>query len=196
LLRYLVEGKLLGSKKRALLLTDSDSFQLGATVPVRARVYDREFNPLRAEQLEAEYRIEGQLRKFQLRPSSEGLGWFQGSFVPDRTGSYEISMRIPGAESEEQAVVRREVRVARPNVEIERPRMNREALVGLAEQLEGSAYYEIDEVDQIPKAIPDRHEATTVRTRPTPVWDSAWMLTALIILLSAEWAVRKWARLL
>jgi hypothetical protein len=92
--------------------------------------------------------------------------------------------------------VRREIQVSRPNVEILRPQMNRAGLVSLAAAVENGRYYEIDQANEIPPAIRDRHETTTVRSRPNPLWDTWWMLTVLVGLLSVEWAGRKWSRLL
>lgn len=196
LLRYLVEGKLLGTSKRGLILTDSDGYQLGAAVTVRARVYDEHFAPLPAGQIELAYRNDDLKHRFTLSATPDRPGWFEGRFVPDRVGRYEIALQLPGADGADQLTVRRQVQVSRPNVEILQPQMKRDALVSLASAVDDGRYYEIDEAAQLWRNIPDRHESTTVRSRPSPLWDSGGTLVLLVGLLSLEWGLRKWARLL
>lgn len=196
MLRFLVEGKQLGAQKRGLILTDADSYDLGRAVAVQARVYDERFMPLQADHVALRYQSDGARHELRLQAAPDRPGWFEGRFVPQRTGSYEITLPIPTPGQSAPLTVRREVQVTRPNVEIIHPRMNRDALAALAADVPDSGYYEIDETAQIPRAIPDRHESTTVRSRPTPLWDRGWVLALLVGLLSVEWALRKWARLL
>ena len=196
MLRYLVEGKLLGAAGRGLILTDADACRLGEAVAVTARAYDRQFNPLDADELTASYRVDDLRREFTLGRASDRAGWFEGSFVPDRTGNYEISLQLPAADPAGPVTVRREVQVVRPNLEILQPQMHRDELVALASMLDQGHYYEIDEADRIPQAVPDRRESATVRSRPRPLWDNGWVLVVLIGLLSGEWVLRKWSRLL
>ena len=86
--------------------------------------------------------------------------------------------------------------MSRPNLEILHPQMNKAALITMAEQSNGGRYWEIDEVQALPGVIPDLHEEIPVRSRPTTLWDNWKVLTLLVSLLSVEWAVRKWSRLL
>src|SRR5262249_13132785 len=52
MLRFLVEGKLAGSRDRVMLLTDRDRFQPGQTVVVTARILDEKFQPARQPTVE------------------------------------------------------------------------------------------------------------------------------------------------
>jgi hypothetical protein len=90
----------------------------------------------------------------------------------------------------------RELVVSRPNLEILRPQMHRAELVALAEHSAGGRYWEVDETAELVKAIPDLHEEVPVRSRPVSLWDNWKVLTLLVTLMSLEWAVRKWNRLL
>ncbi len=196
MVRHLVEGKLLGSNKRGLILIDGDSFQLGQAVPVSARVYNEQYEPSTVDRITLSHNCKGQKQEFELKAAPDRLGWFEGSVVAKRTGDFEILLRLDAPGEAEPIIVRRQIHVERPNIEMRDPRMQRDALMTIAAAVPGSAYYEIDELERIAQTIPDLHEATTVRTRPAPAWDSAWMLLLLVGLLSFEWTLRKWSSLL
>jgi len=155
MMRFLVEGKLLGARKRGLILTDADRYQLGSAVTLQARVYDEAYRPLDAAELTVTCRIGDTRQRATLRAMPDRPGWFEGRFVPDRTGSHELVLALPAAGGSEPLTVRREIQVSRPNVEVLRPRMNRDGLVALAEGLEDGRYHEIDEAASIPEAIAD-----------------------------------------
>jgi len=196
MLRYLVEGKLLGAKKRATILTDGTTFQLGGAINVTARLYDTRFEPLLADTVTAHYRIGSVREDLTLQRSPDQPGWFEGRFTPNRTGNYEITLTLPATAASPPVDVAHQIEVARPNIEILHPQMNREALQTLAEQSPGGKYYDVDEIGGIPSAIPDRSESMTVKSRPLQLWDNQWTLILLIGLLTIEWGVRKWVRLL
>ena len=196
MLRYLVEGKLLGAKKRATILTEGTTFQLGSAVDVMARLYDARFEPLQLDSVPAAYRVGAARQTFELRRSPDEPGWYEGRFTPNQTGTYEISLALSNGGAVAKVAVSHQIEVVRPNIEILNPRMDREALQLLADRSPGGAYYEIDQADRIPEVIPDRSESTTVRSRPIPLWDNKWTLMLLVGLLAIEWGVRKWVRLL
>lgn len=196
LVRYLSEGKLLGGSKRATLLVENDHPVLGEAVTVTARLLDSRFEPLARDEVSAQYSIEDQKTDFPLTARRDRPGWFEGRFVPDRVGSYRIRLALPGVAAEESAEVEREVQVSRANLELLNPRMDKAALMTIAEQSQGGRYWEIDETEALPGVIPDLHEEIPVRSRPTTLWDNWKVLTLLVSLLSVEWAVRKWSRLL
>jgi hypothetical protein len=196
LVRYLAEGKLLGGAKRGMIVIDSDQFALGEAVTVSARLFDARYEPIQLDQVTAYFSVEGQLTEFVLRAGRDRPGWFEGRFVPDRTGSYRISLTIPDPAAREPAEISREILVSRPNIEILRPQMDRAQLVTLAEQSHGGRYFEIDEMTEITGLIPDLHEEIAIRSRPTTLWDNVMTLLLLIVLLTVEWAGRKWSRLL
>jgi hypothetical protein len=195
-LRYLVEGKLLGSKKRVTLFTESDTFQLGESVSVTARLFDARYKPMIANEVQATYRKGSAKERFVLVASKGQPGMYEGRFTPVSTGSYEVSLTLPSPGASAPTTATRNLEVVRPNIEIANPQMNREAMTLLAERSSGGRYYDVDELAELVELIPDRHEVTTIKTRPQQLWDRWWTLSLLIGLLSVEWAVRKWVRLL
>jgi len=196
LVRYLVESKLLGGSKRGTLLTQSDQFSLGEAVTVTARLFDVRFEPLRRDELRATFAVNEERGEFTLLPDRDRPGWFEGRFVPDRTGQYRITLQLPISPGQEPEQITREVRVSRPNIEIMKPQMDLANLVMLAERSAGGRYFEVDSAAEIPELIDDLHAEIPIRSRPTTLWDNAAVLTLLIGLLCVEWAVRKWKQLL
>ena len=194
--RYLAEGKLLGGTKRGMLLTESEEFAVGEAVTVSARLLDRQYRPLNRDQVLVQYEVDGERGDLILGVRADRPGWFEGRFVPDRTGSYRLSMKMPDPTTNDPVEVVREIRVTRPNLEILRPQMDRAKLMVLADQSHGGQYFEIDEAVNIPGLIPDLHEEIAIRSRPTTLWDNWIVLTFLLSLLCLEWGVRKWHRML
>ncbi|MFQ5494359.1 MAG: hypothetical protein ACE5EX_03165, partial [Phycisphaerae bacterium] len=121
---------------------------------------------------------------------------FEGRFVPDRTGSYRLSLTLPGTERGERREAAHEIRVTRPNIEILRPQLDRRSLMTLANQSDRGRYFHVDQAGQLPAEIPDLHEEIPIRSRPTTLWDNAMVLSVLLALLTLEWGLRKWNRML
>lgn len=163
---------------------------------VTARLLDRQYKPLRRKEIEAKYTVEGDQWALVLTAQRDQPGWFEGRFVPDRTGSYRISLNMPRSSTDEVTEISREILVARPNIEILRPQMDRAKLMTLAEQSHGGRYFNVDEAGALPELIPDLHEEIPIRSRPRTLWDNGVMLAVLLTLLSVEWGLRKWHRLL
>lgn len=196
LVRSLGEGKLLGGTKRGMLMTESDQFSLGEAVTLTARLFNERYEPLNRERVPAYYEIEGERTDLELMARPDRPGWFEGRIVPDRTGTYRISVRLPGGGGADASEIVRVIRVSRPNIEILRPQMDRAELMTLADQSHGGKYFDIDEATALADRIPDLHEEIPIRSRPTTLWDRWVTLGWLVALLSVEWFLRKWNRLL
>jgi hypothetical protein len=110
-------------------------------------------------------------------------------------GSYEISAEFAGEVGEDALRVSRTVRVTRPEIELARPQLDRDALETLAET-SGGAYFTLDQADEIPDRIESQHAETVTAGTPIVLWDSVWTLVVLVGLVGVEWALRKRWRLL
>lgn len=194
LVRYVSEGKLLAGTRRGMLLTDRDQFSIGETVTVTARFLNERYEPLTNDECSAHYRVDGRQGTFTLRAQPGRAGWFEGQFVPDRSGAYHLSVTL--ADTDDPVDITREIRVSRPNIEILNPQMDRAKLVLLSAKSAGGRYFEVDEMEQLAAGIPDLHEEVLIRSRPVTLWDRWTTLVWLVGLLSVEWGVRKLYHLL
>ena len=196
LVRYLAEGKLLAGTKRGMLATESEQYSLGESVSVSATLFDERFKPLARDEVLGTYQVGAETRPLKLTARRDTPGRFEGRFVPDRTGSYRIGVVVPSVAAGEPIEIVKEIRVSRPNIEILRPRMDRDELRVLSEQSDGGRYFEVDEVSQLAELIPDLHEELPIRSRPTSLWDNWQVMAFLLTLFCVEWFVRKWNRML
>ena len=129
--------------------------------------------------------------RITLRPDPNRAGWYRGQFMPPQPARYVASIRLPGGDGGEDAVLTHAVEVRESDREILKPQMDRKQLVTLARRSAGGAYSEINDAFALPARIPDRHETTTTRGDAESLWDTGWMLAGLVGLLSLEWALRK-----
>ena len=211
-IRYLAEGRLLAGQARGRIHTDRDRYDVGEPIVFRARLTDRDYQPLARQTVQLRvHRTEAgtgngkgvsvEVRRIELQRDLIRSGWYNGQFVPARAGTYSASIRLEvdpetrGPKTGSNSITR-QFEVLESDLEIRNPRMDRDQLITLARQSAGGAYFEISEALNLPARIPDRHETTTTKGSAEPVWDTGWMLALLVGLLCLEWALRKkWAML-
>ena len=206
MLRYLVEGKLLGGRARGQILTSKDQYNLGESVTMTVRALDDRFNPLLLPLLEVVVTQVGSMDRgketqtISLAPIPGRDGYYEGRFIPSQVGALHLRAKLPvmrRGESEQGAVVEKEIFVTRPDVEMRNTAMDRAGLKELVESVGGkSRYFEIDETDAVTSLIEDRSRTSPHVGRIQPLWDNEYLLAALILLLTAEWILRKKAKLL
>jgi hypothetical protein len=186
LARYLAGGRLLGGRKRARLMLESPSYQLGDPVRVRASLLDRDFRPVEAESVELAVEREGaRVGSVQMGPLEGEPGVYTGVFYPRQYGTFELVHRL--AEGQE---VREHFRVERPAEELRDVTLARTALRRIAET-SGGSYVRPEELARLPEQLPEAGETIIEPGEPRPLWDRAWLLVALIALLGGEWLLRK-----
>jgi len=194
--RHLAEGKLLGGTRRGMIMTESDQLPLGQAVNLTARVLNDRYEPIPDDEIAVRCTVDGQTTELTLTARPDSPGWFEGRFVPNQTGSYRLSLTLPASAAGDALEAAREIRVSRPNLEILRPHMDRDAMMTLAHESAGGRYYDVHELFEVPENIPDLHEEISVRSPPVTLWDNWVVWFILVGLLSVEWFVRKWSRLL
>ncbi|HUN81872.1 MAG TPA: vWA domain-containing protein [Phycisphaerae bacterium] len=198
-LRYLVEGKLLGGKSRCQIQTAKDQFQIGESVVVTVTALDEKFAPILAPQLDLSVTAPAQVadqgepvQTIVLAPMPGREGSYQGRFIPGRAGTWQLSLKLPG-----QSVVssQRDLAVTESDLEMRNTPLNKATLRQFAEA-SGGRYFDMDDAGKLPELIPDRSRTYVVRERPRMLWDNGYLLTALVALVSVEWILRKKAKLL
>lgn len=189
-IRYLVEGRLLGEKKRGRITTDRDIYSVGARVAVSAKLFDRTFTPMADPVVDATLRGPGgEAQTFELRALTNQPGSYEGTIIIGQVGLNEIVVTLPGGD-EGMVRVGKQITAEVPRVEYADTRLNRQTLQDMALRTDG-AYFEIDQIGDLAQRIPDRIETITIKGAPAELWDTSRLLILLVILLTIEWAVRK-----
>ncbi|MDB2686961.1 VWA domain-containing protein [Mariniblastus sp.] len=199
-IRYLVESRSLEGARRGFIDLDKKKYELGQRVRFVARVMDSDYEPSTAPSHEAVVRGDNGLTKevtLKLVPNSSGS--YEGSFDAARVGSYEAVLKITG-EADETLIPPIDFRVIPPSAEAAADWMHEKLLRQIAQE-SGGKYLPLSDLKSLPELIPDAVERVDFNSPPQPLWDCSnllrWSFYLLpVLLLSAEWILRKWFKLL
>jgi len=194
--RYLVEGRALEGSRRGYMQTDRDRYELGEKITVTARLQDATYNPLTVPKVEASLQRGSESPEtVVLLPVTSQPGAYEATVTARQTGVHTLRVAVPGASDAEGAMIESPFTVEMPSVEANQVWLDKPLLKELAEA-SGGQYFEINELDKLIAAVPNKTETIEVRSKPDPLWDFRGMLVILVGLLGAEWFVRKWFKLL
>jgi len=117
-------------------------------------------------------------------------GRYEGTFTARQEGAWTIHIQLPSSNSEETGRIESRFLVELPSLETSQIWLNRPLLMDLA-KLSGGKYFEVNELDQLVAAVPNRVETIEERSPPRPLWDVPVTLILLVGLLSTEWLLRR-----
>ena len=178
---------------RGQLLLDRSEAAPGQAVTIRARLYNASLQPLIAEDVPltitdpdgASLTIPDRLTAGTRQP-----GQFQTSFRPAKPGLHRITVPIP----ESPDVLSATLEVIVPGLESENPVQDTETLTRLTRETQGR-YLTLSEISTLPSLLPDQSQPVIVDEQLRTLWDRAPLMYAAILLLAAEWALRRVWRL-
>lgn len=195
-LRYLARGRKLG-ERRATLAIQQPAYEVGQTASAELRLLD----PLLAQQLPD--RLDAVLKDAEGRPvrsvalsrrsgeSGQEADRYTGTFPTDIPGGYQLVVPSLGPDVPELSAT---VAVELPRAELESPSVDRSALARLALDT-GGEVVPIARASQLPGMIASAEKRVPVIV-DRALWDAPLALGLLALLLSAEWAGRKFAGLI
>jgi hypothetical protein len=193
--RYLVEGRSLEGRRRGYVQTDRDRYEIGDKVTITARLQDPTFSPLVAPKVDASIQTGSDTPEtVPLLPVANQPGHFEASITARKTGLVKVRLAIAASEAE-GGVIGCDYNVDLPSVETNQLWLNKPLLLDLA-SLSGGKYFDVDQLDGLAAAVPDKSETIEVRSKPDPLWDVRGMLAGLVALLGCEWFLRKRFKLL
>jgi hypothetical protein len=193
--RYLVEGRSLEGRRRGYVQAERDRYEIGEKVTISARLQDATFSPLTEPKIDAAVQIGSDTPEMvRLLKVENQPGVYEASLTARKTGLHKVRISIPASESE-GGVIETTYNVDLPSVETNQVWLNKPLLLDLA-TISGGKYFDVDQLDQLAAAVPDKSEVVEVRSKPDPLWDVRGMLIALVGLLGCEWFLRKRFKLL
>ncbi|MCI0343072.1 MAG: hypothetical protein L0216_18330, partial [Planctomycetales bacterium] len=202
LIRYVGHNRLLGEQKRFHIALDKTAYTLGERVVVRARVFQEDFQPLRAEEVEARLekpRSGGASEPLPLRAVDRERrpGVYEGSIVAGTLGPHQVWFPLrgaPGEQREESRAGLASFEVTIPQREFEKPSMDRDTLAAMARE-SGGATWDLWQLPEIPAKVKRLSQTLSGVESVHRLWDSWGVFGALVALLCLEWIARKLARL-
>lgn len=198
--RYLARSKKLG-QRRITLASARPSYELGEQVRLQMRVID----PQLLQQLPDQIRVDvmgetdgagsgGGLNGAQTLVRQETLTRQEGqgdlyiaSFTADRVGKYTVKLP-PIAGGVDTITVPVEVVV--PRLELSQPQVHRAAMMALATETDGKLVELATAKTQLPELIPSAAKVFP-RITPQPLWDAPLAMALFLLLITAEWVIRK-----
>lgn len=205
LVRWVSGGRLLRDSNRGVLLVDSSRAMIGDTITIRAVLSDEQFEPLDVAEVPAKLLSpSGRIDDIRLLPlkGEPRAGTYGGRFVVREAGSYELRLTLGDALDEQ--VLRQNVQVRLPTVELERPRRNDSELKQFAD-MTGGSYLPVDDStrnEQIATQLVSwvRPQPQTSILPGTPDADftrrrNAVLMWLIAAMLTMEWVTRRLHRL-
>lgn len=198
-LRWAKATKLPAGTSLVKLGTDRARYAPGSSVQARARILNPDFSPFVTKDVAVKV-FSGQqmvLRKL-LSYRGDLPGMYSADLGPLPSGSYRIELDAPSVkpllEQEKAQGVSTDFSVD-PSTPVELIELSadRSSLAKLA-NLTGGIVAELDQGQRVLEALGEP-VLVSRQIRQYSLWDSAWMLGAIILLLTAEWLLRKKAGL-
>jgi len=197
--RFLVETRSLQGSRRGFLDREKSEYELGDRVTLVARVLDAQFQPSTQESFKANLTSDdGRTETVEMKLLPQQKGRYEGAFEAKRLGSYEATIKL-GA-SDEKLIDPIAFRVVTPSAETNSYWLNKKLLSEIA-QRSGGEYLALDEMEKLPELLPTKVTRAEFNSPPKPLWDASdflrWSVFLIpAVLLTIEWALRKYYKLL
>lgn len=195
IIRHVAEGRLARGSSRGVLLANHDRSTVGQAVEVELRLAAALAGGAAPTAVLEVVAGDGSLQRLTLEPSEASPLSYRGAWTPTAEGDYRLEAVLPDASGQR---LTRTVSVRLPDAERQRPQRNDALLSRLAERTAGKYFVGVDAAlapGGVVDGLPDRSLVQPQLQEPRPLWDNAGMLGALVALLSAEWLIRRLARL-
>jgi hypothetical protein len=186
----LAMAHLLGKTNRVSIETDRAEYAVGDHAEVIARVLDKDFNKLIADNVTLVVE-RGELNKetVVLNAVKDQPGLFKGEYVPAAEGDYRLAMQ--GEEEETERAFKAVV----PHIEFDDPGMRTELLQQLANISNGSMVT-LSELPKLMNQLKEQKHVLEPRREERTLWNAPGIIVLFAFILGLEWFLRKRADLL
>jgi hypothetical protein len=198
--RYLAQGRLQRRNDLLELTVDKTTLEIGDKVRVVLQVHDSELQPsVVAEQPIFLRDQKGTTEKRILRSVPGEPGSYQASFTMADTGAYSFLV-FANQNPADSVLAREDVLVKVPDKEMSQSSQDATTLRRIAEASRGAdgtgRYVFLTDAADLAEDFANRKAYESREdTRTRPAWDNSWSLLLLLGVMSAEWILRKRARL-
>lgn len=198
--RNLAQGRLQRRNDLIELTVDKTQLETGDKLRVQLRVFDSELQPSAANEQTVFLRDkDNKTEKRLLRAVPGEAGAYVATFTMADPGAFSFLV-FANQNPADTVLAREDVLVRVPDKEMADTSQDAELLRQIAEASHGAdasgRYVFLADAGSLAKDFAQRKSYESREdTRTRPAWDSGWSLVALLLLLGAEWLLRKRARL-
>ena len=179
--------RLLAGSRRTQLKIDRETYQPDQRITVYAKLSDTAWQPMRDETVRATLQDQdGNRQQVQLRQIPEQPGQYRAEITAPEAGRYQLSVN-----SDPDSPI--DITVTEPNAELDNPSMNEPLLQQLA-QMTGGEYFTAETINNLPAAIGNKTARVQTQTQ-TDLWASPLIFILIILTITTEWVMRKFAEL-
>lgn len=188
MIRYLARSKLTADHSAVEFTTDRREYQRGEAVRLRTRFFDERLAPAEEDGVMVVVEHQGhQTQRVKLCRSPTSRGIFEGLIGQPASGSYHAWVAIPALEGRAPAA---DFTVVPPPGEMETVPMDAAELQRAAELTKGR-FYTFATAGRLLEDLPAGRQVPVESLPPQPLWNTWPVLLIWLILLSAEWLLRK-----
>ncbi len=186
-LRYLARSRKLGQRK-VVFTASRASYDLGEQVRLSLRILDAQLIGQLPEQIRVEMKDDGgqTLRVETLYRQDGSQDAYMASFTADKIGHFAV---ILPAIASGLDMISLPLEVQVPRLELSRPEVDRASLRRLAAETEG-VMLEYADAGQLPNLIPSAARVVPIYTTE-PLWNAPLAMALFVLLVTAEWVLRK-----
>jgi uncharacterized membrane protein len=193
-IRYLARGRKLGQRRLALSV-QRPTYELGEQVQVELRLLDPALSRQLPDRLDLEIRNEQGQPVGTARLARRGEGAeadrYTASFPASRVGNFSVAVPPMGGQEQELTAP---VTVQVPQMELDRPVVDRASLQRLAEDT-GGQLVPLSDARRLPELIPSVEKRIPIISDQA-LWDAPLALALFALLITMEWIGRKAAGLI
>ncbi len=211
--RYLVETRSLQGSRRGFIDVDRTEYEIGDRIVLVGRVLNQEFALSNEESYKAKITTDqGRTETINMKRIPGQSGQYEGTFAATRIGNYSATVELAGdADQQESLIEPVQFRVVPPRAESNAFWLNERLMNEIADQSGGKAF-KLDELEQLPEALPRIIKRAEFNSPPKPLWDMKFKRKLLgfeiefnlrylafllpVVLLTVEWALRKYYKLM
>src|SRR5690554_958276 len=182
-------------QKQVKVTTSKKIYALGEVVEFAAQVYDETFNPV--SDAEVRVNVSGDNQTSEIILNSVGGGLYEGTFETSKHGDYKYS----GEAKLYNILLGKDngsFNIGEIDIEMINPVMNYEFLNSLALRTGGRYFHQdnYNELFSLLKKINENASRERIETSEINLWSNEWLMALIILLLGAEWFLRKRAGML
>jgi hypothetical protein len=187
-IRYLARSKLTDGDRSATLSADRREYRRGEPVQLRVRFADQRKSPAADDGVTVVLEQQGhQTQRVQLQRSAISRGVFETQLPNLAIGDYHAWVAAPTLEGQAPAA---DFSVVAPPGEFERVARDTAELKRAAELTKGRFYTALDS-NKLASELPRGRQVPIESLPPKPLWNRWPLLLAFLVLLAAEWLMRK-----